>query len=668
MGRVHAVLQAGCLLGCGLLLSACGQSAAPAASSARLNPAPGACASPLPAVAMDESLVDNIPQDSDPRLSPAPQTTIYFTVMLPQRCSGDRFPVIVQSPGYGGSRLTTLASNGDLEPGDASFASMDELAQALPYHGYILVSVDDRGLGESQPRHSGGYARLQDPAAETQDFRALIDWLYDNADTFYVQKQSGTGIAKDITLGTLGYSYGGGAQLPLAALDPRVDAAVPVAAWHDILYSLIPGQVVKQSWIQILCLFAVTPSSGSDIGAVNTPLQHTLCNSVAIRSPDAFQVRTLTDLVEKTSAPHSLAEPVSEDRLLSFFYTHSMAYFRNQQAAGAGWGFGESTARLRAVPTLLIQGNRDNLFNLTDAYLNLRYFGAAGGDVRLLTMEGGHMNPLANQVEGTANCGGVDGVSSALAWFDHYLKDEITAAYQAIPGRLCLSIADTLNAPAVPAVGLLLKAMPVGSLSGTGSVPARLDQLKLTVPALSTGPQFVPVVTISGGDKVLAGIPTIGNLEVTAGTGATHIATALVGVGIRRGAQTFLVDDQLSGFVEGQSASNWSLNEGDPNFLPGIGEQLQDGDQVGLLFYEQHVQYSTVVSADGLTGAPGVINYLRGKPLPNPIASSLDPVLNLVTDPNPYSVTASDIELPILIPGSYPGSSLSLPASASSSP
>jgi hypothetical protein len=262
----------------------------------------------------------------------------------------------------------------------------------------------------------------------------------------------------------------------------------------------------------------------------------------------------------------------------------------------------------------------------------------------------------------------VEGVTSALAWFDHYLKGQSTAAYQAIPGRLCLSIANTLDAPAVPAVGLLLNAMPVGLLSGTGSVPARLDQLKLTVPALSTGPQFVPVVTISGSGKVLAGIPTIGKLEVTAGTGATHIATALVGVGIRRGSQTFLVDDQLSGFVEGQSASNWSLNEGDPNFLPGIGEQLQDGDQVGLLFYEQHVQYSTVVSADGLTGAPGVINYLRGQPLPNPIASSLDPVLNLVTDPNPYSVTASDIELPILIPGSYPGSSLSLPASASSSP
>ena len=139
--------------------------------------------------------------------------------------------------------------------------------------------------------------------------------------------------------------------------------------------------------------------------------------------------------------------------------------------------------------------------------------------------------------------------------------------------------------------------------------------------------------------------------------------TAIVGVGIRRGGKTFLVDDQLTGFAEGQWSGNWGVDEGDPVLLPAVGEQLQDGDQVGLLFYEQHVQYSVIVSADGLAGAPGVISYLLGKPLPNPVASILDPVLNAVTDPNPYSVSASDVELPILVPGEYPHSRLNRPAS-----
>jgi len=203
--------------------------------------------------------------------------------------------------------------------------------------------------------------------------------------------------------------------------------------------------------------------------------------------------------------------------------------------------------------------------------------------------------------------------------------------------------------------------MPIGSLSGSGAVPAVLPQLNVSVSATSVTPVFVPVVTISGNDKVLAGIPTITQLSVTAGSAAVHTAIGLVGVGIVRGSSTFLVDDQLTPFVAGNTTDNVNVDEGDPIYLPAVGETLQDGDQVGLLFYQEQVQYATIVSAPGLEGSPGVVSLINGQMLPTPVTSILNPVQNIGVDPNPYTVSAAGVALPILVPGTFPGSRLSSP-------
>ena len=644
------------------LLTAC-DSSSPSSDAASLPPATVSCAQPSPVQAVDGQTTVAVPQDFDPTDTPAPQTTVYFTLLLPQRCPGQRFPVILHSHGYGGSRITAPAADGTLFPEDANFAAMDELAAALPYHGYAVISFDERGHGESQPQNGGGYARLIDPAAETQDARAILDWAYQHAADYGLQTESGTGIDKDLRVGTLGYSYGGAFQLPLAALDRRIDAIVPDSTWHSLLYSLVPGNVVKQSWAQILCLFAVTPSSGATIGAINTPLMRTACDQLAMRDPAAFRLRTYDELVAQMSAPHAQPRSVSEDELLSFFGTHGMSWFATQQAQQQPWGFGETTATLRAVPALFIQGNRDNLFNLTQGWWNWRYFRAAGGDARLLSMEGGHMNPVAGQVEGSADCGGIQGIPAILAWFDHYLKyqdsaSQDSASFDAIP-RVCLSVAATVGAPDVTPMGLALDDMPVGSQTGAGGVPAQLASLSVTVPAGAAKPVFVPVVTIAGDGRYLAGVPSIASLTVTRGTPATHAAVAQIGIGIRRNGRLILVDDQIAPFVEGSYTDNPHIAEGDPVLLPAIGEPLQHGDEVGLLFYEQTIQYAAITSVEGLANLPGgVVSYALGKPLPHPLTSVLNPALGVLTDPNPYAVTASDVELPIVIPGEYPHSRL----------
>ncbi len=612
------------------------------------------CTVPTPPEVINQTVVVQQASDTDKTSRPSASTTIALSVLLPARCPGEVFPVVLHSHGYGGTRIRTLAPNGDLPSAQPLFPAVTQLAQTLPHHGYVVISFDQRGHGESRPANGGGQARIIDPAVETQDARAILDWAHDNAERFSIQRETSRGIAKDIKVGTLGVSYGGGFQMPLAALDERIDTIVPVGTWHDLLYSLLPGDAVKLGFDGLLCLQGVTVG-----GVQNTPVVAALCNQVNINNPTAFNVRSRANLVSALNQPTTQPRKVSDAELADFFTRHGMGYFQAQQAAGKTWGFGEKLARLRKVPALFIQGNRDNLFNLTEAYWNQRYFANTGADVRLLSTEGGHMNPLAFQTEGGSDCGAVKGIPAVLAWFDQHLKGINSDTVSGIP-TVCLSVADTTNAPNSPSAGVALKEVPVGTLSGTGALPARLEKLNVRVSALATQPVFVKVATIQGEGHVLAGIPSVDSLTVTPALGALQATNAFVGVGIVRGGRTILVDDQVTAFGTGVHNGNRNSQKAGPVLLPGVGERLQDGDQVGLLFYPQHVQYAAIVSAVGLTGTTGLLNVLAnssgadGVAVP-PITSSLEPVLGLFYN-NPYSVKASGVGLPIFKPGTYPDS------------
>lgn len=612
----------------------------------------GRCSNPSPPGAVDQTLSVDVPSDFDPTASPQPRTTIAFTVLLPQRCPGDRFPLVLQSHGYGGNRLKTLAANGDLDPGAPHFPSVNALVQALPHHGYVVISFDERGHGDS----TNARARIIDPRAEVQDARRILDWAYDNAVAYNIETLPKSPVPKDLNVGTIGYSYGGGFEMPLAALDARIKTIVPNGTWNDLLYSLLPGDGVKLSFDGLLCLLATTAKTSAmpSTGVNNTPLVAALCNTVGVQGPLASTLRSRKELQAALALPTTLPRPVAAAEIDPFFATHSTSHFERQQAAGLPWGFGESQARLRPVPALFLQGNRDTLFNLNEAYWNARYFQAAGADVRLLSTEGGHLNPLANQTEGTANCGKVQGVTSILAWFDKQLKGIDSEAYRAIP-KVCLSVADSVGTPNVAPAGLLLDSYPVGALSGPGAVPVHLDSLSASVPLTAAGPVFVPVTTVLGDGQVLAGSPRAAKVSVAPGLGALQTAVAYVGVGIRRAGKTFLVDEMVTPFAAGEHTTN-RRGLDSAVLLPGVGERLQKGDVVGLLLYPQHVQYAAVLSAASLPGASNVVNTALGLSIP-PVASALD--TSVLALPNPYTVTFTHLELPILVPGQYPGSSLS---------
>lgn len=628
-----------------LILAACGNGG----DGSGARPPTAACANPTAAQALDRTLVVDLPSDSDPTANSTPSSTIHYTLLLPERCPEDRFPVVLHSHGYGGSRLRALAASGDLAAVRTAphFPSIERLAAALPFHGYAVISVDQRGHGDSADTTN---ARIIDPALETQDTRRLLDWAFDNADTFNFERQTGTGIDRDLRVGTLGVSYGGGFQMPLAALDARIDAIVPNGTWNNLLYSLLPGDAVKLSFNGLLCLL------GSVGGVVNTPLVAALCNQVGPSNLAASTIRTRDDLVTALARPISQPRPVAAEEIDPFFFTHGMRYFETQQAASAPWGFGEAQAQLRPVPALFLQGNRDVLFNLTEGVRNADYFRAAGGDVRLLSTEGGHMNPLAGQVEGTANCGAVGGVDAVLAWFDRWLKDGPASGLDAIPAA-CISVAATVDGePGGTPVGLAIDRVPVGSLSGPGALPATLATASASVgQLLGAAPTFVPVVTVPAAGYVLAGVPRLGSITVTPRPNLLpRPAIAFVGVGIRRAGSLILVDEQLTPFVEGVHEGNRGQQNAAVD-LPGVGEMLEAGDDVGLLFYEQQVQYAALLSATSLPGLTNVVNVALGTSIPA-VGSAIDG--SLIAAPNPYEAAVTAIELPILRPGEYPQAAL----------
>lgn len=678
------------------LLSACNDSS----SSAAATPAPATSsadnrsATPLPPVLQCaeaerlpaelltadalETVTNNLPNiydtDNYRGLDSVLDTTSFnVSIALPERCPGDKFPVVIHSHGYGGEVSNALEADGPIDS-KAFFPQILELFQTLPHHGYVAVSFDQRGHGESQPDNGGGLARVMDPQAETQDAIRLLDWLAENAERFSIYREE-SAVPNDIRVGLIGYSYGGGWQFPLALLDKRIDTIVPSGTWHSLINSLLPGDAVKLSFDGLLCLFADGTEGPQDPGVTNTQAVTDMCNLIGYKSPQANLIRTKDDLI----TPLELLG-YNGDKVLQMFKRH-VRHFQDQNGVGS-WCDDDrpgctdtSTFIARSIPTLLLQGNRDVLFHLTEAYWNYQFFDAiktANTKVAVLTNEGGHMNPLDHLFEGSADCGALVGTDIVKAWFDVHLKGETSQDITELP-NVCISIADTQNAHTARSQGLLLDYFPEGSQPvSKGGVPVRLETAQMSVgqgPDESyTGANFLELYTVpedAGENIVLAGIPSIESITVTNVNDSNPIdAIAFMGIGIVRGDERILIDAEVTGLVENPDPTTpytSNPNVGNDKFLlPGVGERLKPGDKIGLFFYQRHVQFSAVINGASASGATTLLQTALGTEFDDPIASAINEEDSVLNPPNPYNVDMTGVELPVFDLRLLPAEALSL--------
>ena len=169
--------------------------------------------------------------------NPEDGTKIAITVHKPDGASPEsQVPVLLHSHGWAGSRSKTAAG-----------------VKAFLDAGFGVVSIDQRGHGES-----GDQAHVQDPTRETEDIKAVIDYVAGLPWVLHDRAADGTVIANDPVLGAVGGSYGGGYQT-MTALDEiadegrtRFNAIAPEITWYNLNESLAPQKVVRTAWVSAL--------------------------------------------------------------------------------------------------------------------------------------------------------------------------------------------------------------------------------------------------------------------------------------------------------------------------------------------------------------------------------------------------------------------------------
>ncbi|MBB5870674.1 ABC-2 type transport system ATP-binding protein [Allocatelliglobosispora scoriae] len=307
----------------------------------------------------DESMVTvrSGPGDSE-------SITLDTTLFLPTGASaGSRVPAVLLAHGFGGTKT-----------------SVEDQAADFADQGYAVLIWTARGFGKST-----GEIHLDAPDYEVRDAQKLLDWLA-------ARPEIQTDAAGDPKVGVVGGSYGGALALMLSAADPRVDAIVPMITWNDLANSFLPEStgagpeqgVFKKAWAGV---FFGNSSGRSDIGSPG-PRYDAQCGRFAADICAAYlriasTGRADADAVAllRRSSPQSVIDKIK-------------------------------------APTLLVQGEADTLFPLSEADANARGISRNGTPVRVAWFTGGHDGGLGTKSD-------QDRVNFlTIQWLDHYVRKE----------------------------------------------------------------------------------------------------------------------------------------------------------------------------------------------------------------------------------------------------
>lgn len=276
-------------------------------------------------------------------------------------------------------------------------------ASYLARNGYVVLAYSSQGFG-----HSGGCIELNSADYDVKDAMQMVDVLAARPEVL----RSGTlpDGRPDPVVGMVGGSYGGGIDLLTAEFDARIRAIVPSRTWNSLQYSLIPnhlgavpdlqgapGGVVKAEWTTLLFVNGLTQPVLGRGGCTATP-QNLGCPGF-----DPALCRLYLGVTATGRADAS-----------------TLALL--QRSSPATW-----IDRLR-VPTLLVQGESDTLFNLNEAAATFAALRSRGVPVQMIWNSGGHGQYNSMPGEGDIYAGDTtvpDGdflPRQELAWMDRWLR------------------------------------------------------------------------------------------------------------------------------------------------------------------------------------------------------------------------------------------------------
>jgi ABC-2 type transport system ATP-binding protein len=287
--------------------------------------------------------------------------TLDATLFLPNSSVPE--PAVVLAHGFGGSKAD--------ETPDALY---------LARHGFVVLTYSARGFG-----HSTGQISLDSPQYEVADASRLIDLLAKRPEVLL----DGPG---DPRVGFAGDSYGGALSLLVAGYDKRVDAIVPSITWNSLAQALFPQMAETPG-------AATTPAGVRPIGA--GVFKRTWAGLFFSAGSTGGSASTCGRFVAAVCAAYQAAASgtTPSPQILSLLEKSSPAGVLKDIHA----------------PTLLIQGEADSLFPLSEADANATGIAAAGTAVKEVWYAGGHDGglPETSRVQ-----------KLTLDWFDRYLRKE----------------------------------------------------------------------------------------------------------------------------------------------------------------------------------------------------------------------------------------------------
>ncbi len=407
-------------------------------------------------------------------------------------------PAIIMAHGFGGSKQSVTTD-----------------AQDAARNGFVVLAYSARGFGRST-----GQIGLDSLDYEVPDARTVVDWLAEQPEV----QLDGPG---DPRIGVTGGSYGGALSLMLAGTDRRIDAVVPLITWNDLEQSLFPN---AQTTAADLAASTPAAAEGVDDGVFKKFWTSSLMASVTTGAAlsttgiaqgdtgDSNFVRRGTGSSTSSAAPDAGSgaagsipgvTPEAAAAALAGSCGRMMVqlcagYAQAAQTGRIGPEFSALLARSSpksvvgdiTAPTLLIQGERDTLFPLSEADANARAIAANGATVAMTWYNGGH------------DGGSPDAATQAriTEWFRHYLAGQGPVPSNAFRYTVDGPISDTgsarsrtLEVPEYPGlaegsttnrVGIPLSGDPQFVVNPPGASPASISSLPgvsgLASTALST--------------------------------------------------------------------------------------------------------------------------------------------------------------------------------------
>jgi ABC-2 type transport system ATP-binding protein len=279
-------------------------------------------------------------------------------------------PAILTTNGFGGSK--------DDQAGLAKFAATN---------GYVVLSYSGLGFGGS-----GCRITLDDPDWDGRAGSRLVSFL---GGLDYVRHDA----PGDPRVGMVGGSYGGEIQFATASVDPRVDTIIPLITWHDLAYSLAPNNATRPT----------TPGAVKITWGLLFVLEGSLVENLT--HPDPGRV------IGCPNFPTEVCTGLLTAGVLGYPQPSTTTFLQHASVA-------TYADRVR-VPTLLIQGQKDTLFNLNEAVATYDALRAQGTEVSMIWQSWGHSgNPAPGEIDlGNPDPGTQYVTGRIMAWFDHYLKD-----------------------------------------------------------------------------------------------------------------------------------------------------------------------------------------------------------------------------------------------------